>query len=127
MAQLASATSTRLDVTLPVLKMDAKYELGPALQGMGVRRAFADTAEFSGITDAANLCISAVIQKTFLAIDEMGTEAAAVTAVDVVATSGLIGPPPPPPIEFKADHPFFVVLHHIPTRTRLFLGRVAQV
>ncbi|GAM96634.1 hypothetical protein U91I_00254 [alpha proteobacterium U9-1i] len=31
------------------------------------------------------------------------------------------------PIEFKADHPFFIVLHHKPTRTRLFMGRIASV
>jgi serine protease inhibitor len=42
-------------------------------------------------------------------------------------TSAMPGPPPPPPIEFKADHPFFIVLHHKPTRARLFLGRVVTV
>jgi len=71
--------------------------------------------------------ISAVIHKTFLAIDEEGAEAAAVTAVDIVTTAPPIGPPPPPPIEFKADHPFFIVLHHKPTKARLFMGRIATV
>ncbi len=57
-----------------------------------------------------------MIHKTFLAIDEEGTEAAAVTVVDIVTIAAPVGPSPPPQIEFKADHPFFIVLHHKPTR-----------
>lgn len=90
-------------------------------------RAAFGAADFSGVTADDALAISAVVQKTFLAIDEEGTEAAAVTAVDMVTASARVGPPPPPPIEFKADHPFFIVLHHKPTRTRLFMGRIATV
>jgi serpin B len=67
-----------------------------------------------------------VIHKTFLAIDEDGTEAAAVTAVDMRATAAM-APPPPPPIEFKADHPFFIVLRHKSSHARLFLGRIATI
>ena len=125
MSQLAGAERPRLDLTLPKVEMRAEYSLAPQLQAMGVRAAFTPAADFSAITADEALMISAVIQKTFLAIDEEGTEAAAVTAIDMVATSAPVGPPPPPPIEFKADHPFFVVLHHKPTRTRLFMGRIA--
>ncbi len=94
---------------------------------MGLRIAFTDDADFAAITADEALAISDVIHKTFLAIDEEGTEAAAVTAIDMVTTSAPGAPPPPPPIEFKADHPFFIVLHHKPTGARLFLGRVATV
>ena len=125
LSQLAGAERPRLDLTLPKVEMRAEYSLAPQLQAMGVRAAFTPAADFSAITADEALMISAVIQKTFLAIDEEGTEAAAVTAIDMVATSAPVGPPPPPPIEFKADHPFFVVLHHKPTRTRLFMGRIA--
>jgi len=125
MQQLAAAERPRLDLTLPKVEMRAEYSLNEALQAMGVRAAFLASADFSAITADEALIISAVVQKTFLAIDEEGTEAAAVTAVDMVTTSAPVGPPPPPPIEFKADHPFFIVLHHKPTGARLFLGRVA--
>ena len=67
-----------------------------------------------------------MIHKTFLAIDEEGTEAAAVTAVDMCAMAAP-SRPEPPPIEFKADHPFFIVLRHKATKARLFLGRIAEV
>lgn len=124
MTNLAGAQRPRLDLTLPKVEMRAEYLLNAPLQALGVRQAFG-AADFSGITADEALAISAVIHKTFLAIDEEGTEAAAVTAIDMVATAARPGPPPPPPIEFKADHPFFIVLHHKPTRTRLFLGRIA--
>jgi serpin B len=126
MERLARAERPRLDLTLPKVEMRASYTLNDALQAMGVRAAFSFDADFAAITDDERLMISQVIHKTFLAIDEEGTEAAAVTAVDIVTTAAPSGPPPPPPIEFKADHPFFIVLHHIPTRTRLFLGRIAS-
>lgn len=127
MQRLADAQRPRLDLTLPKVEMRAEYNLNTPLQAMGVNQAFTDAADFSAITADDALKISAVIQKTFLAIDEEGTEAAAVTAIDMVTTAAPVGPPPPPPIEFKADHPFFIVLHHRPTRTPLFLGRVASV
>jgi serpin B len=125
--QLGSAQSPRLDLTLPKVEMRADYSLVPQLQALGLRVAFTDAADFSAITADEALAISDVIHKTFLAIDEEGTEAAAVTAIDMRTTSAMPGPPPPPPIEFKADHPFFIVLRHKPTRARLFLGRIASV
>jgi serpin B len=125
MNRLASAERPRLDLTLPKVEMRANYTLNDALQAMGVRDAFSFGADFAAITADERLMISQVIHKTFLAIDEEGTEAAAVTAVDIVTTAAPSGPPPPPPIEFKVDHPFFILLHHKPTRTRLFLGRIA--
>ncbi|QGZ94338.1 serpin family protein [Terricaulis silvestris] len=127
MNQLSSAERPRLDLTLPKVEMRANYMLNEALQAMGVREAFTYGADLDAMADDPNLMISQVIHKTFLAIDEEGTEAAAVTAIDIVTTAAPSGPPPPPPIEFKADHPFFIVLHHKPTRTRLFLGRIATV
>lgn len=125
MSNLAAAQRPRLDLTLPKVEMRANYLLNGALQAMGVREAFTTGADLDAMASDPSLMISQVIHKTFLAIDEEGTEAAAVTAVDIVTTAAPVGPPPPPPIEFKADHPFFIVLHHKPTRTRLFLGRIA--
>jgi serpin B len=127
MQQLAAAERPRLDLTLPKVEMRTDYTLNRELQAMGVRLAFTDGADLDAMADDPNLKISAVIHKAFLAIDEEGTEAAAVTAIDIVTTAGPGGPPPPPPIEFKADHPFFIVLHHKPTGARLFLGRIATV
>jgi serpin B len=124
--RLSGAETPRLDVTLPKVEMNAEYDLVRQLQALGLRLAFSDGADFSGVTEATSLAVSAVIHKTFLAIDEEGTEAAAVTAIDMRATAAR-PEPEAPPIEFKADHPFFIVLRHKPTGARLFMGRIATV
>jgi len=123
---LDNAQRGRLAVTLPKIEMRTDYDLVPQLQALGLHQSFMDTADFSGVTEQEALAISAVIHKTFLAIDEEGTEAAAVTAIDMRATSAM-PMPEDPPIEFKADHPFFIVLRHKPTGTKLFMGRVAEI
>jgi serpin B len=123
---LDSASPARLDVTLPKVEMRTDYDLVPELQAMGLRLAFMGSADFSGVTEQEQLAISAVIHKTFLAIDEEGTEAAAVTAIDMRATSAM-PQPEAPPIEFKADHLFFIVLRHKRTGAKVFMGRLAEV
>ncbi|MBX3509957.1 MAG: serpin family protein [Hyphomonadaceae bacterium] len=120
---LTEAAPQRLDVTLPKLEIRGDYELSGPLQAMGMRAAFTNAADFSGITEAQALAISAVVHKTFLKIDEDGAEAAAVTAIDMVATAAPIRPPALP-IEFKADRPFAIVLLHKPTGAILFMGRI---
>jgi serpin B len=125
--RLADGDPARLDVTLPKIQLNADYDLVRQLRSLGLRLAFGDGADFSGVTEQTRLAVSAVIHKTFLAIDEEGTEAAAVTAIDMRATAARPAPPPPPPIEFKADHPFFIVLRHRRSRARLFLGRIATI
>ena len=85
--RVQAAERARLDVTLPKVEMNAEYDLVPQLQSLGLRQAFTDGADFSGVTAQTSLAVSAVIHKTFLAIDEEGTEAAAVTAIDMRATA----------------------------------------
>ncbi len=126
LTDLDNADSPRLLVTLPKVEMRTDYELSPQLRDLGLRLSFTNSADFTGITEAERLAISAVIHKTFLAIDEEGTEAAAVTAIDMRTTSAMPRPEPDP-IVFRADHPFFIVLRHKPTNTNLFMGRVAAI
>jgi len=124
LGRLAEAAPSRLDVTLPKIELRTAYDLAPQLRALGVEDAFTQRADLSGLlTQPLPLMVSAVLHKTFLKIDEEGTEAAAVTAIDVVVTSAM--PAPEPPIEFKADRPFFIALHHKPTGALVFLGRIA--
>ena len=73
----------------------------------------------------SNLAISEVFHKTFIAVDEKGTEAAAATAVAMLAMARM-QPPPPKPIEIKVDHPFFYAIQHVPSGACLFIGRVTD-
>jgi len=113
--------SKYVDVTLP--KFTFEYDLGLKswLQQMGMVDAFDPTqADFSGMDGDKDLCISDVLHKAFVAVDEAGTEAAAATTVIVGVTSM----PVDQPIPFKADRPFIFLIRDIPTGTILFLGNM---
>lgn len=87
---------------------------------MGMGPAFANNANFSGMCEI--VCkITHVLHKTFLHIDEKGTTAAGVTAVEVGAGGGL---PPPPPFHMTVDHPFFLGIRDGRSGAVLFLGAV---
>jgi len=102
--------------------MTTEFELSDTLKGMGMLDAFdRDTADLSGMAPpSVKLFIDKVIHKAFVEVNEIGTEAAAATAV-VVAEITSVGPPIP---LFRADHPFLFLIRHNPTGSILFLGRV---
>lgn len=114
----------RVRVILPKFEYTNSFRLGDALRALGIQDAFAPgTADFTGMTTAEDLFISEVIHKTFIAVDEEGTEAAAATAVLMEAT-GM--PPATPPKLFRADHPFLFLIRHRETGAILFMGRVTN-
>lgn len=114
---------------LPKFRMTNALDLGAELAAMGMPDAFsASRADFSGISPVAGkdrLHISAVLHKSYLAIDEDGAEAAAATA-NVMFGSRAGSSRPEDPVVFRADHPFLVLLRHNPSGAMLFLGRVVN-
>jgi serpin B len=104
---------------LPKLKIEEKYDLIPPLRTMGMGIAFTDKANFRGIAEE-DMLISQVLHKTFLRIDEKGTEAAAATGIEIQTTSAPISEPP----TFRADHPFFLVIRDKTSGAILFMGRI---
>ena len=71
-----------VELKLPKFELDFSCLLNDVLQKMGMINAFvADKADFTGMRDIKDIFIGKVIQKTYLKVDEKGTEAAAVTAV----------------------------------------------
>jgi len=113
--------NNRVDVYLPKFKFETKYMMADDLKQMGMPTAFSTSADFSGMDGmAGNLMISDVIHQAFVEVNEEGTEAAAATAVVVVATSA-------GPIEtktFRADHPFVFLIQEVKTGNILFIGKV---
>ena len=103
-------------VSLPRFKLETRYELRPELCALGAELAFC--GDFSNIC-AEPLAISEVIHKAFVEVNELGTEAAAATAV----VMQLVCAPRPPKV-FQADHPFRFFIRHRETNTVLFSGRV---
>jgi serine protease inhibitor len=114
-------TPEPVEVVLPRWTSRTAARLDRALSRLGMPAAFSPTeADFSGMADSdETLVIGAVLHEGFIAVDEKGTEAAAATAVEVQAVSGLA-----PQRSVVADRPFLYVIHDLPTRTPLFVGRV---
>jgi serpin B len=120
---LGRANRPELPVWLPKFKLTASYDLVPALKELGMTKAFdKDQADFSGMSSAERLMIDAVAHKSFVEVNEEGTEAAGATGVTMRPTSA----PPPERPEFKADHPFLFLIRDRYTGSVLFLGRVTN-
>ena len=110
-------------VTLAMPRFTARsgLNLSETLRAAGMPDAFSDTAaDFSGITEDTELHIDSVQHKTFVRVDEKGTEAAAATGVDAQATSATVGR------TVTVDRPFLFVITDTTTGAPLFLGRIAD-
>jgi serpin B len=119
---LQSLQNREVDVFLPKFTFKDSAKLKAPLTTLGMTDAFGG-GDFSGIADIG-LQIDEVYHKTFIDVNENGTEAAAATAVVVVTTTAVLNPPPPP--VFRADHPFLFALRDTHTGSLLFLGRMAD-
>jgi serpin B len=108
-------------LAIPKFKMTCEYSLRKNLVSMGMGVAFNGKADFSGMAGDKELFISFVVHKTFIDVNEEGTEAAAATGVgDVLSCI------PENPKEFIADRPFFFIIRENPTGAILFMGRVVD-
>ena len=89
---------------------------------MGMPTAFTEKADLSKISPpAGKLVVGFVKQNTYVAVDEVGTKAAAVTTIGIELTSAPIIP------EFVADRPFLFVISEKQSNTIMFLGKVAKL
>nr|XP_048284064.1 leukocyte elastase inhibitor [Myodes glareolus]XP_048284065.1 leukocyte elastase inhibitor [Myodes glareolus] len=108
-------------VKLPRFKLEESYTLNSNLGRLGVQDLFSNgKADLSGMSGARDLFISKIIHKSFVEVNEEGTEAAAATGG--IATFAMLLPEE----EFTVDHPFLFFIRHNPTANVLFLGRVCS-
>ena len=111
-----------VDLFVPRFKVEWSRLLNDDLSAMGLDVAFHDGADFTGMSPAGKrLIISRVIQKTYVNVDEEGTEAAAATAVGVTLTSM----PVVPTIRF--DRPFIFAIRERFSGTIMFIGKIVQI
>jgi serpin B len=132
LAQCTKLEAQDVDLHLPKFKLEPPtIALAKTFQALGMKSAFdipQGSANFDKIAPRKPndyLYISNVFHKTFIAVDEKGTEAAAATAV-VMMRATAIARPKPPPIEVKVDRPFIYAIQHVPSGVCLFLGRVTD-
>uniref|UniRef100_A0A8C2L688 Serpin domain-containing protein n=1 Tax=Cricetulus griseus TaxID=10029 RepID=A0A8C2L688_CRIGR len=108
-------------VKLPRFKLEESYTLNSNLGSLGVQDLFSSSkADLSGMSGSRDLFISKIIHKSFVEVNEEGTEAAAATGG--IATFAMLMPEE----EFTVDHPFIFFIRHNPTANVLFLGRVCS-
>lgn len=108
-----------VSVKLPKFELEYELSYNEILQSMGMELPFSDIgADFSGIAelDSRNLFISDVKHKTFVTVNEEGTEAAAATSVGIGITSM------PPSLEI--NRPFVFIIHERTSGVNLFMGKV---
>ncbi|XP_065741440.1 leukocyte elastase inhibitor-like [Phocoena phocoena] len=109
-----------VNVQLPRFKLEESYELTSLLASLGVQELFSSQADLSGLSGARGLSVSKVVHKSFVEVNEEGTEAAAASLV-VVSYSMLLTEE-----YFTADHPFIFFIRHNPSTNILFLGRLCS-
>ena len=112
-------TEKNVDLQLPKFTFEYKNQLNEELEALGMGVAFTGSADFSNINGTGGLQLSKVLHKSFVEVNEEGTEAAAVTSVEIEVTSA--GPENTP---FSVDRPFLFAIRENSTGTILFIGLV---
>jgi serine protease inhibitor len=112
-------TKRKLEVFLPQVKVETFLDLSNVLAAMGIPTAFSAQADFSGL-GPGELFISQVLHKTYIDVNEDGTEAAAVTLVGWVGAG-------PPEYEIRFNRPFVFVIAEKSTGSILFIGKVVSL
>lgn len=114
------ATTSKVDVWMPRFKFTWESDLNEILSSLGMSVAFSETlANFSKINSNYQLYITTVKHKTFIDVNEEGTEAAAATSVGIGITSAGPGGP-----EFHITRPFLFYITEEDTGAILFAGKV---
>ena len=104
-------------ISLPRFKLEYAIDLKDTLKALGMEIAFTKEANFSGMTPSS-IWIDKIQHKTFVEVNEEGTEAAAVTNVASGVRSG--------PIEMNVNRPFFLAIRDNQTGSILFVGSIVE-
>ncbi|MEJ1284665.1 serine (or cysteine) peptidase inhibitor clade B member 6a [Cricetulus griseus] len=110
----------KVEVFLPRFKLEENYDMKDVLCKLGMTDAFEDRADFSGMSSKKGLFLSKVVHKSFVEVNEEGTEAAAATAAIIMMRCAMSVP------RFCADHPFLFFIQHVKTNGILFCGRFSS-
>ena len=117
--------SGKVFVKLPKFELDIENKLVNNLKTLGINKAFTNDAEFLKMINNASLKIDDVKHRAKVKVDEKGTEAAAITEVEIMATAA--APMPEVIKEFYADRPFLFMIVDVESNTTLFTGIVNKL
>jgi serpin B len=105
-------------IQIPKFKIEYRIDLVGTLKNMGMQIAFSSAADFRNLS-TERIFITEVIHKTFVDVNEKGTEAAAVTLVNIARGLGS-----PEDFQMIVDRPFFFAISDQRTGTILFMGAI---
>lgn len=108
-----------VELSMPRFELEYEQVLNDILIALGMGAAFSAAADFTGINPAGGLFISRVKHKTYVKVNEEGTEAAAVTSVEM--SKGVSTP-----VSVRIDRPFLFVIHDKHSKAMLFMGKITD-
>ncbi|NXS49641.1 A1AT antiproteinase, partial [Balaeniceps rex] len=117
-----SLEERKIYLDLPKFSISSSYNVKSLFEKMGVTEVFSDHADLSGVAENALLKVSKAIHKAMVDVSENGTEAAAVTVIEIVPLSAQF--PPPPHIRF--NRPFLMLIIDKTTDSILFMGKIVN-
>ncbi len=119
---IANLDTQKIIIEMPKFKIEYKTSLNNTLKKLGMGIAFIPgEADFTNMskTDGKNFFINSVKHKTFIQVDEVGTEAAAVTSVEIIVVSM--------PPHLIMDRPFLFVIRDTHSGSILFIGKILEI
>ncbi|XP_074887173.1 alpha-1-antitrypsin-like [Buteo buteo] len=119
---MQSLEGRNIYLDLPKFSMSGSYDVKDLFQKMGVTEAFSNQADFSGVVEKNPLSVSKAIHKAMVDVSENGTEAAAVTMIELTLLSARF--PPPPHIRF--NRPFLMMIVDKTSHSILFMGKIVN-
>lgn len=124
---LTLASSKEVIVSLPKFKIETEMSPKKELMKMGYGTMFSDKADFTEISHADKLKIDCITHKTFISIDEVKTEAVAISRVEMIRIGSVASmTEPQPPFVFTANHPFVFFIVDNRTRAIIFIGKYVK-
>ncbi|MFC2077054.1 serpin family protein [candidate division KSB1 bacterium] len=108
-------------IELPRFKLEWELKLNDVLQALGMSVAFSGEADFTKMYKPGGIYIDEVRHKTFVEVNEEGTEAAAVTIIKMRDSAGGVSP-----MYMRVDRPFLFVIHENFSQTILFVGKIVE-
>ena len=118
-------TNKYVHLSLPKFKVEYENEMSKVLNDLGIKKAFSfSKADLSNMLQYSDQkAITRVLHKTYIAIDEKGTEAAAVTSI----TEGATSEPIDSPVIMKIDHPFTYIIRDDASGEVIFIGQINKM
>ena len=110
-------------LSIPKFKFDGRHELNDILKKMGMKEAFDMEADFSRMSDC-RLFVDSIFQLSDISVDEQGTEASAVTVIEMRKNTETDAQDFKP---FTVDRPFYFTIENRKEKAVLFVGRVATL